>query len=79
MTKWFDNNYHYMVPAYTRDQRFALTVNKQLQMFREAKALGIHTRPVILGPVTFLKLGKATQAGYHPIELLDRLLPVYAA
>jgi 5-methyltetrahydropteroyltriglutamate--homocysteine methyltransferase len=78
MTKWFDTNYHYMVPEFTRDQRFALTENKPLQMFREAKALGIHTRPVILGPVTFLKLGKATQPGFDPIELLDRLLPVYA-
>lgn len=77
MTKWFDTNYHYMVPEFTRDQTFAFTVNKPLEMFIEAKTLGIHTRPVILGPLTFLKLGK-TSGDFSPVELLERLLPVYA-
>lgn len=78
MTKWFDTNYHYMVPELTVDQTFELTANQPLEAFLEAKALGIHTRPVILGPLTFLKLGKAAQDGVSPVSLLDRLLPVYA-
>ncbi|MFF0951492.1 5-methyltetrahydropteroyltriglutamate--homocysteine S-methyltransferase [Rhizobium leguminosarum] len=78
MTKWFDTNYHYMVPELRRDQPFTLTANKPLEAFLEAKALGIHTRPVILGPVTFLKLAKSTEAGFDTVELLDWLLPVYA-
>jgi len=78
MTKWFDTNYHYMVPEFTVDQTFELTHNRPLEAFLEAKALGIHTRPVILGPLTFLKLGKAAQDGVSPVSLLDRLLPVYA-
>ncbi|MGO7208751.1 5-methyltetrahydropteroyltriglutamate--homocysteine S-methyltransferase, partial [Rhizobium ruizarguesonis] len=78
MTKWFDTNYHYMVPELRPDQAFTLTANKPLEAFLEAKALGIHTRPLILGPVTFLKLAKSTEAGFDTVELLDRLLPVYA-
>src|SRR5690606_24528117 len=58
MTKWFDTNYHYMVPEFGPDQNFTLSSTKPLDEFLEAKALGIHTRPVIVGPVTFLKLGK---------------------
>ena len=77
MTKWFDTNYHYMVPEFSADLAFELTANRPLEAFREAKALGIHTRPVLLGPVTFLKLGK-TRDGSEAIDLLDRLLPVYA-
>jgi 5-methyltetrahydropteroyltriglutamate--homocysteine methyltransferase len=77
MTKWFDTNYHYMVPELSADLAFILTANQPLEAFLEAKALGIHTRPVILGPVTFLKLGK-TRDGSDALDLLDRLLPVYA-
>ncbi|MBC8718500.1 5-methyltetrahydropteroyltriglutamate--homocysteine S-methyltransferase [Ochrobactrum sp. Marseille-Q0166] len=77
MTKWFDTNYHYMVPELTDDQSFALSSRKPVEHFLEAKALGIHTRPVILGPVTFLKLAKSTAAGFNPIALLPKLLPVY--
>ncbi|AOF93120.1 5-methyltetrahydropteroyltriglutamate--homocysteine S-methyltransferase [Sinorhizobium sp. RAC02] len=76
MTKWFDTNYHYMVPEFSADLAFTLTQNRPLQSFLEAKALGIHTRPVLLGPVTFLKLGK-TRDGSNALDLLDRLLPVY--
>ena len=78
MTKWFDTNYHYMVPELRRDQAFTLTGNKPLEAFLEAKALGIHTRPVILGPVTFLKLAKSAEENFDTVELLGRLLPVYA-
>ncbi|MFC3072204.1 5-methyltetrahydropteroyltriglutamate--homocysteine S-methyltransferase [Shinella pollutisoli] len=77
MTKWFDTNYHYLVPELSADLTFALTENRPLEAFLEARALGIHTRPVLLGPVTFLKLGK-TRDGSDPLALLDRLLPVYA-
>ncbi|AZO34132.1 MAG: 5-methyltetrahydropteroyltriglutamate--homocysteine S-methyltransferase [Mesorhizobium sp.] len=77
MTKWFDTNYHYIVPELRDDQSFALSSAKPVDHFLEAKALGIHTRPVLLGPVTFLKLAKSPEEGFNPIALLPRLLPVY--
>jgi 5-methyltetrahydropteroyltriglutamate--homocysteine methyltransferase len=79
MTKWFDTNYHYIVPEFERDQIFQLASQKPVREFQEAKAAGIHTRPVLLGPVSFLRLGKPAEGADHdPLELLDRLLPVYA-
>lgn len=78
MTKWFDTNYHYMVPEVSADQVFALSTRKVLDQYEEAKALGYQTRPVILGPVTFLHLAKSKDAGLDPISLLPKLLPVYA-
>ena len=77
MTKWFDTNYHYMVPELTHDQKFALASRKPIEEYEEAKALGYQTRPVLVGPVTFLKLAKSKDAGFDPISLLDRLVPVY--
>ncbi|WP_254574410.1 5-methyltetrahydropteroyltriglutamate--homocysteine S-methyltransferase [Stenotrophomonas acidaminiphila] len=77
MTKWFDTNYHYLVPELQAGQRFALRGDKPLAEYREAKALGIETRPVLLGPVSFLWLSKTTD-GSDPLDLLDTLLPVYA-
>jgi 5-methyltetrahydropteroyltriglutamate--homocysteine methyltransferase len=77
MTKWFDTNYHYLVPRLAADQRFALTENRPLAQFREATALNIRTRPVLLGPVSFLMLSKSTD-GSDPLDLLDNVLPVYA-
>jgi 5-methyltetrahydropteroyltriglutamate--homocysteine methyltransferase len=77
MTKWFDTNYHYIVPELADDQAFSLASTKPVDHFLEAKALGIHTRPVILGPITFLKLAKPHQEGFNPISLLPRLLPIY--
>jgi 5-methyltetrahydropteroyltriglutamate--homocysteine methyltransferase len=78
MTKWFDTNYHYLVPEFSADSTFTLAGSKPVDEFREALALGITTRPVLLGPVTFLRLGKATGTGdFDPLALLDRLLPVY--
>ena len=77
MTKWFDTNYHYMVPELTKDQQFTLTSRKPIEEYEEAKALGYQTRPVLVGPVTFLKLAKSKDAGFNPLSLLDRLLPVY--
>ncbi|CAK4034802.1 5-methyltetrahydropteroyltriglutamate--homocysteine methyltransferase [Lecanosticta acicola] len=79
MVKWFDSNYHYVKPTLQDNQTFTLTENpKPIAEFNEAKALGITTRPVILGPVSFLALGKADRGqSVDPITLLDNLLPVY--
>src|SRR5579859_2084744 len=77
MTKWFDTNYHYIVPEFTAKQTFSLGSLKPIGEFLEAKAVGVHTRPVLLGPVSFLLLGKAKETGFDPLSLLDRLLPVY--
>jgi 5-methyltetrahydropteroyltriglutamate--homocysteine methyltransferase len=78
MTKWFDTNYHYMVPEVSAGQRFALSTTKAVDQFKEAKALGHHTRPVLLGPVTWLLLAKSKDGGFDPLSLLPALLPVYA-
>jgi 5-methyltetrahydropteroyltriglutamate--homocysteine methyltransferase len=78
MTKWFDTNYHYIVPELHRGQTFRLASYKALEHFLEARALGILTRPVIVGPVTWLSLGKAKDEGLDPQSLLDAVLPVYA-
>ncbi|EGP10087.1 5-methyltetrahydropteroyltriglutamate--homocysteine methyltransferase [Bradyrhizobiaceae bacterium SG-6C] len=75
MTKWFDTNYHYMVPEFAKDQTFALSSTKPIDEYREAKVLGYQTRPVLLGPVTFLKLGKSELP--DRMSLLPKLLPVY--
>ncbi len=77
MTKWFDTNYHYLVPELQAGQSFRLTGDKPLAEWREAQALGIEARPVLLGPVSFLRLSK-TVDGSDPLQLLDALLPVYA-
>ncbi len=77
MTKWFDTNYHYIVPELDPEQSFSLTTNKALAEFEEAKALGIHTRPVLIGPVTFLSLAKSTAEGGDPLDLLPAVLPIY--
>src|SRR5256712_656869 len=77
MTKWFDTNYHYLVPEFEPGQAFRLSSSKPVDEFQEAKALGIHTKPVLIGPVTFLLLGKARTARFDRLTLLDALLPVY--
>ncbi|WP_430390679.1 5-methyltetrahydropteroyltriglutamate--homocysteine S-methyltransferase [Dyella sp. 20L07] len=77
MTKWFDTNYHYIVPELHAGQTFKLRGNKPVAEFQEAMALGLDARPVLLGPVSFLLLSKAVD-GSDRLALLDRLLPVYA-
>ena len=77
MTKWFDTNYHYMVPEFHKDQIFQLASRKPIEEYQEARNLGYQTRPVLVGPVTFLKLGKSADPAFDPITLLDRLIPVY--
>jgi 5-methyltetrahydropteroyltriglutamate--homocysteine methyltransferase len=80
MTKWFDTNYHYIVPEFHADTQFTLSATKPFDEFSEALALGLKTKPVLIGPVTYLKLGKV-QDPRHPsfnrFALLSRLLPVY--
>lgn len=78
MTKWFDTNYHYIVPEFTSNQQFALKSLKAVDEFLEAKAAGFHTRPVLIGPVTFLLQGKMKDEGKQPLDLLPSLLPVYS-
>jgi 5-methyltetrahydropteroyltriglutamate--homocysteine methyltransferase len=78
MTKWFDTNYHYLVPELTADQAFRLASTKALDEYLEARALGIETRPVLLGPVSYLLLGKAKGGDFDTLSLLPRLLPIYA-
>src|SRR3989441_1961296 len=78
MTKWFDTNYHYIVPELEQGQSFQLSSHKPMVEFREAKALGIAATPVLIGPVTFLLLAKTKGQAFDRLSLLDALLPVYA-
>jgi len=78
MTKWFDTNYHYIVPEFEPGQAFRFSSSKAIDEFQEAKAQGFHTKPVLIGPVTFLLLGKTRTARFNRLDLLDALLPVYA-
>ncbi|HPC96337.1 MAG TPA: 5-methyltetrahydropteroyltriglutamate--homocysteine S-methyltransferase [Sedimentisphaerales bacterium] len=78
MTKWFDTNYHYMVPEFESGQEFRLASSKIIDEFLEAKGQGIVTRPVLLGPVSYLLLGKSKSPRLEPLDLLDQTLPVYA-
>ncbi|WP_256788659.1 5-methyltetrahydropteroyltriglutamate--homocysteine S-methyltransferase [Frankia sp. AvcI1] len=81
MTKWFDTNYHYLVPELGPETAFALDATKPLAEFTEAREAGVITRPVLVGPITFLLLAKAApdgSAGFEPLSLLDRILPLYA-
>lgn len=77
MTKWFDTNYHYIVPEFYMNQKFRLTDLKVFDEFIEAKQLGIRTKPVLLGPVSFLLLGKEKEGGFNRIDLLENLLTAY--
>jgi len=81
MTKWFDTNYHYLVPELGPDTVFTADSAKQVAELKEALALGLTARPVLVGPVTYLLLAKpapGVSADFEPLTLLDRLLPVYA-
>lgn len=78
MTKWFDTNYHYMVPEFSKGQEFTLASTKAIDEFSEAYALGFTTRPVLVGPVSFLLLGKSKDENAEPLSLLPGLLPVYS-
>jgi 5-methyltetrahydropteroyltriglutamate--homocysteine methyltransferase len=77
MTKWFDTNYHYIVPEFSVTTEFKLDASRLLEHIAEAKAQGVKFKPVIVGPVTYLWLGK-TKDDSDKLALLPRLLPVYA-
>lgn len=80
MTKWFDTNYHYIVPELGPETKFALSSHKVIDEYKEAKELGVETIPVLLGPVTYLLLakpGKGVDPTFNCLSLLDSLLPVY--
>lgn len=81
MTKWFDTNYHYLVPELTSDQQFSLSWNELFEEVDEAQALGHKVKPVIIGPLTWLWLAKEKEKekekGFNRLDLLERLLPVY--
>ncbi|WP_138483352.1 5-methyltetrahydropteroyltriglutamate--homocysteine S-methyltransferase [Dyadobacter bucti] len=77
MTKWFDTNYHYIVPEFVKNQKFSRYSDKVALEFEDARQAGIITKPVLVGPVTYLLSGKEKEEGFHRIELLDNLLPVY--
>jgi 5-methyltetrahydropteroyltriglutamate--homocysteine methyltransferase len=81
MTKWFDSNYHYLVPEIGPETSFSLASDRRVREVAEATASGYRTRPVLVGPVTFLLLSKPSEGapeGYSPLDRLDDLLPVYA-
>jgi len=77
MTKWFDTNYHYIVPEFETGTEFKLDASRLLVQLAEANIQGVKAKPVIIGPVTYLALGKAKD-GSDKLSLLPRLLPVYA-
>ena len=77
MTKWFDTNYHYLVPEFSVDQTFQLSWEQLFEEVEEAKALGHAVKPALIGPLTYLWLGKAKGEAFDKLELLERLLPVY--
>jgi len=78
MTKWFDTNYHYIVPEIGPKTSFSLHPEKVLAELKEARDQGVPARPVIVGPLTFLLLSKAVDGGGAPIERLDEVVPLYA-
>jgi 5-methyltetrahydropteroyltriglutamate--homocysteine methyltransferase len=77
MTKWFDTNYHYLVPEFLQTTNFRLGSEWLFEEVAEAQALGINAKPVLIGPLTYLYLGKEKHAGLRRLELLPRLIVVY--
>jgi 5-methyltetrahydropteroyltriglutamate--homocysteine methyltransferase len=77
MTKWFDTNYHYIVPEFEKGMTFALGARGAPDAYAEARSIGVDTRPVLLGPVSFLLLGKMKEPGRDSLSLLPEILPIY--
>ena len=77
MTKWFDTNYHYLVPEFHKETQFKANPTHYVTQIREAKALGYQVKPTIVGPLTFLWLGKEKGAAFNRFDLLTKLVPVY--
>lgn len=77
MTKWLDTNYHYIVPEFHKNQQFTLTSDKIFNEFAGAKQAGINAKPVLIGLVSYLLLGKEKEEGFDKLDLAKNLLPVY--
>jgi len=77
MTKWFDTNYHYLVPEVQKNQQFKLSWTQLFEEVEEARAQGHNVKPVVIGPLTWLWLAKTKGAEFNRLDLLDRLLPLY--
>ncbi len=77
MTKWFDTNYHYIVPELAKGQSFTLSSMKLFEEYLEAKEAGFEGVPVLIGPVTYLSLAKSHDETFDPVTLVDSLIPVY--
>jgi 5-methyltetrahydropteroyltriglutamate--homocysteine methyltransferase len=77
MTKWFDTNYHYIVPEFEEGMTFRLHSSKPMDEYFEAKKLGIDTRPVLLGPISFVLLGKFTTGEVKQTGVLESIIPIY--
>nr|WP_314491534.1 5-methyltetrahydropteroyltriglutamate--homocysteine S-methyltransferase [uncultured Chryseobacterium sp.] len=77
MTKWFDTNYHYIVPEFRKNQEFTLFSNKIIQEYISAKKTAVTAKPVIIGLLTYLLLGKEKGEGFDKLDLVQNLLPVY--
>ncbi|KAL3625118.1 hypothetical protein CASFOL_030572 [Castilleja foliolosa] len=80
MTKWFDTNYHYIVPELGPDVKFSYASHKAVNEYKEAKSLGVDTVPVLVGPVTYLLLSKpakGVEKTFPLLSLLDKILPIY--
>jgi len=77
MTKWFDTNYHYLVPEFEREQHFRIATSKVFDECAQARAAGLRPAPVLIGPITFALLGKAKYERFRPAEAIEALLPVY--
>ncbi len=78
MTKWFDTNYHYIVPELGPDSTFSVSGSKPFELLASARAAGVRGKVVLVGPITFLLLGKAQDESFDRLSLLDRILPAYA-
>ncbi len=77
MTKWFNTNYHYIVPEFTAEQNFTISTHYLFDYIDEAQALGYQVKPVLLGPLSFLWLGKSKQTQFNKLNLLKKLIPAY--
>ncbi|KAB2048437.1 hypothetical protein ERO13_A13G097500v2 [Gossypium hirsutum] len=80
MTKWFDTNYHFIVPELGPDVKFSYASHKAVDEFKEAKALGVDTVPVLIGPVSYLLLSKPTKGvekTFSLLSLLPKIIPIY--
>ncbi|KAL7197967.1 hypothetical protein ACSBR2_020484 [Camellia fascicularis] len=80
MTKWFDTNYHFIVPELGPEIKFSYASHKAVDEYKEAKALGVDTVPVLVGPVSYLLLSKpakGVEKSFSLLSLLDKILPIY--